>query len=99
MCPGLQELLKTVANLLEKDSIPAAKSQLLHSTCTTYNLHVGLLTEITQNRFFKRWVKGRVTKRISLSVANHSQKLKVRKYVNLFLMGFPPFHAALPQKT
>lgn len=61
---------------------------------------MGLLTEITQSRFFQKTGKrkGPTTKQISLNIANHSQKLKVRKCVNLFLVGFLPFHAALPQK-
>lgn len=61
---------------------------------------MGLLTEIAHNRFFQKVRKrnGPTTKQISLNIANHSQQLKVRKCVNLFLMEFLPFHAALPQK-
>lgn len=51
--------------------------------------------------YFSRWVKrkGPATKQISLNIANNSQKLNVRKYVNLFSVGFLCFHAALLQKV
>lgn len=43
--------------------------------------------------------EGPAKKQISLNIAIHSQKLNVRKCVDLFSVGFLCFHAAFPQKV
>lgn len=91
-----------VANLLKKVScMPAVKSELLHGTHYLEFSHRTVNRNYPEQFFFSKRLgkrKAPTTKQISWNIASHSQKLKVSKCTNLFLLGFFPFRATAPQK-